>query len=96
MQEQSFHQDLNQLLKAFTHKAYDVSEHFPKSEIFGITSQFRRAAISVALNYREGYARQRKNVFRNFVEISYGSLKECEYLIEFCFERKYLNQSEFH
>ena len=93
--EKNFHIDLTKYLKKFTHKVYDVTEHFPKSELFGLTSQFRRAAISVALNYSEGYARQRPLVFKNFVETSYGSLKECQYLIEFCFERKYLTQNDF-
>jgi len=93
--EKNFHLDLTKYLKQFSHKVYDATEHFPKSEIFGLTSQFRRAAISVALNYSEGYARQRKAVFKNFVETSYGSLKECQYLTEFCFERKYLNREEF-
>ncbi len=92
--EKNFHQDLTKYLKKFTHKTYDVTESFPKSEIFGLTSQFRRAAISVALNYSEGYARQRKAVFKNFVETAYGSLKECEYLIEFCFERKYIRNQD--
>ncbi len=95
MEEKNFHLDLTKYLKKFTHKAYDVTENFPKSEIFGLTSQFRRAAISVALNYSEGYARQRKAVFKNFVETSYGSLKECQYLIEFCYERNYIKKDDF-
>ncbi len=42
------------------------------------------------LNYVEGYARQRKAVLKNFLEISYGSLKESEYLIQFSLDRRYL------
>ena len=49
-----------------------------------------RAALSVILNYIEGYARKRKNVVKNFLEISYGSLKESQYLSLFSFERKYI------
>lgn len=93
--EKNFHADLTKHLKKFTHKTYDATEHFPKSELFGLTSQFRRAAISVALNYSEGYARRRKAVFKNFVETAYGSLKECQYLVEFCYERKLLTKEEF-
>lgn len=45
------------------------------------------------LNYIEGYARQRKLVLKNFLEIAYGSLKESRYLITFSHQRKYLSDS---
>ena len=57
-------------------------------------SQQRRAPLSVALNFIEGYARFRNKVNKNFLEISYGSLKESKYLIEFSFEEGYLSSLE--
>lgn len=78
------------------HRVYDVSENFPKSEIFGLCSQIRRASLSVVLNYIEGYARQKVNVMRNFYEISYGSLKETKYLLLFSSKRKYISSSEYN
>jgi four helix bundle protein len=72
------------------HRVYDVSEHFPKNEVFGVTSQLRRASLSIILNYIEGYARKRKNVYKHFLEISYGSLKDTKYLLYFSFKRKYI------
>jgi len=79
----------------FVNKVYDVTANFPKEETFGLISQFRRAALSMILNYIEGYARQRKNVLRNFLEISYGSLKESKYLIYFSYKRKYLFDKDY-
>ncbi len=76
-------------------KVYDFSKYFPREEIFGVTSQLRRASLSVILNYIEGYARGRNKVLKNFLEISYGSLKESKYLIYFSFKRKYLNEKEY-
>lgn len=58
--------------------------------MFGITSQLRRASLSVALNYVEGFARQRLATNAYFLEISYGSLKETEYLILFSSKQGYL------
>ncbi|HOK17596.1 MAG TPA: four helix bundle protein [Candidatus Paceibacterota bacterium] len=90
-----FHQKLKSVMDEFANKVYDYTETFPKKEIFGLTSQLRRAALSVILNYLEGYARQNKNVLRNFLEISYGSLKESKYLIYFSYKRKYLEKLEY-
>ncbi len=91
----NFHQDLKNLMDEYVNKVYDYTRGFPKEEVFGLTSQFRRASLSVILNYIEGYARQRKNVFKNFLEISYGSLKESKYLIYFSHKRKLLKDAEY-
>lgn len=64
---------------------YKITEKFPKSELYGTVSQLRRAAVSVMLNYLEGYARFKIKVKVNFYEISYGSAKECKYLIYLSF-----------
>lgn len=93
--ETQFHQDLKLLMDEYVNKVYDYSQDFPKEEMFGLTSQLRRAALSIILNYIEGYARQRKAVLKNFLEISYGSLKESKYLIYFSYRRKYLKQKEY-
>ena len=75
---------------------YDVSKFFPKDEIYGLTSQYRRSALSTILNFIEGYARMRKNVFKQFIEISYGSLKESKYLTEFSYKRKYIEKDDYN
>lgn len=95
MDKLRYHDQLKIYMKKYAHGVYDVTDKFPKSEIFGSVSQIRRASLSVLLNYVEGYARKREAVMKNFYEISYGSLKESQILLEFCLERKYLSKKEF-
>lgn len=73
----------------FVHAIYKATKDFPREELYSTTSQLRRAALSVILNYVEGYARQRPAIQLNFLEISYGSLQESKYLLEFCWKEKY-------
>ena len=62
---------------------YKLTDNFPKQELFGITSQSRRAALSVPTNIVEGYNRKSKKELHRFIDIALGSLAETEYLIEF-------------
>lgn len=93
--QKTYHQILREKIDAFCHLAYRVSRKFPKEELYGITSQFRRAVISIALNYIEGYARIKGKVHKNFIEISYGSLKESLYLIDFCHKENFITEPEY-
>lgn len=95
-QKNKFHDDLKKAMDKYVNRVYDCTLGFPKEEMFGVTSQLRRAALSIILNYIEGYARRRKKVLKNFLEISYGSLKESKYLIYFSYKRKYLKKSEYN
>jgi four helix bundle protein len=74
---------------------YSLTDSFPKDEIYGLTSQLRRAILSVALNIVEGFSRNNKNEFRHFLNISLGSLAESDYLLQFSLKRKYLDGVEF-
>jgi four helix bundle protein len=62
--------------------SYKYTDGFPKREMFGLTSQIRRAAISIPSNIVEGYNRKTKREFKRFLDISLGSLAEVEYLLE--------------
>ena len=60
---------------------YQCTEAFPKKEIYGLTSQFRRAAISVAANIAEGFRKTGKPDKCRYMNISQGSLEECRYYL---------------
>ena len=57
---------------------YSVTKAFPSSEAYGMTSQMRRAAASVAANIAEGHGRESTAVFIQFLRVAQGSLKELE------------------
>ena len=93
--EQRFHENLKIKMDEFVHLVYRISKNFPKDELYGVTSQLRRSALSVILNYIEGYARIKSKVYRNFLEISYGSLKEAKYLLHFSLKENYLMETDY-
>ncbi len=90
-----FSDQLKKKMDEYVHFVYRITKSFPKEELFGVTSQLRRAALSVILNYIEGFARQRKAVKLNFWEISYGSLKESKYLLHFSLMEGYLKKENY-
>jgi len=61
---------------------YGLTEHYPKSEMYGLTSQSRRASVSIPSNIAEGRRRNTRNDFRHFLTISFGSGAELETQIE--------------
>lgn len=65
----------------FVLSAYHFSENFPKSELYGLTSQFRRAAVSIPANIAEGFKKRTKPDKIKFMNISQGSLEECRYYL---------------
>lgn len=76
-------------------QVYAVTVSFPKTELFGLTSQLRRAALSVPANIIEGYARVNKNEFRRFLSIALGSLAEVEYFLDFSYKQKLIDNKDF-
>jgi len=65
----------------FVLAVYQFSEHFPKSEIYGLTSQLRRASISVAANIAEGFKKKGRADKARFMNTAQGSVEECRYYL---------------
>jgi four helix bundle protein len=76
-----------------TKSIYRETTSFPKSELYGLTNQIRRAAISVPGNLAEGSSRKSNSDFARFVEIAHGSANELEYQLFLSFELGYLSES---
>jgi four helix bundle protein len=64
---------------AFVILVYKQTQSFPNAEIYGLTSQFRRAAVSIAANIAEGFAKKSRADKSRFFNIAKGSLEECRY-----------------
>ena len=60
---------------------YRLTENFPKSEIYGLTSQMRRAAVSIPANIAEGFKKRGKPDKARLMNIAQGSLEECRYYL---------------
>jgi len=74
---------------------YKASEKFPKHEMFGLTSQIRRSAVSVEANIAEGYALGTSPNYLCHLNISVGSLAETESHIEIAHDLKYLPEDSY-
>ncbi|MFH0780206.1 MAG: four helix bundle protein [Parcubacteria group bacterium] len=86
---------LKGLMDEYVHYIYQITARFPKEELYGTISQFRRAGLSIILNYIEGYAIRRTLVRFNQLETSYGSLQETRYLWDFSVAEHYTNDEEY-
>lgn len=74
---------------------YDASKPFPTEEKYGLTSQLRRAALSVPTNIVEGTGRTSEKEFAYFLNVSSGSVAEVEYLLEFAKDVGYLEEKKY-
>ncbi|MDD5056056.1 MAG: four helix bundle protein [Candidatus Peribacteraceae bacterium] len=73
---------------------YDAADTFPKSELYGLTSQCKRSAVSIPSNIAEGSKRVSDKEFSNFILIAQGSLAELETQIIIALRRKYITQEQ--
>lgn len=76
-------------------ETYKTTERFPKEERYGITSQIRRAVVSIVANIVEGRAKNSEKDFLRYLYISRGSIWEYEFFIELARDLGYLSQEEF-
>lgn len=77
----------------FIDRVYSITNNFPKNEMYGLSSQFRRAANSIALNIAEGSGGGNKEFIR-FISIAYKSLRECVVCIQIARMRNYITEDE--
>jgi len=75
-------------------EVYALTRRLPKSEIFGLSDQMRRAAVSVPSNVAEGQARQHTREFRQFLHIALGSLAELDTQLVIAHRLKYLTSQD--
>ena len=78
-----------------TLEIYKISKTFPKSEIFGLTSQIRRAVSSIPTNIAEGCGRNSKKEFAHFLQIAIGSATEVEYQLLLAHDINYINDDDY-
>ncbi|WP_350342391.1 four helix bundle protein [Proteinivorax tanatarense] len=76
-------------------KVYAITKEFPKEEQFGLTSQMRRAAVSVPSNISEGKARGSNKDYRRFLLMSRGSLAELTYQLLLAKDLKYIEADQY-
>ena len=69
---------------------YEATKAFPKEELYGLTSQIRRAAVSTAANIVEGASRQHRKDYLHFLYIARGSAAEVDYLLSVAYRLGYL------
>jgi four helix bundle protein len=78
---------------AFVLQVYEATRTFPREELYGLTSQFRRAAVSIPANIAEGFRKQSKQDKARFLNISEGSLEECRYYLILAHDLGHLRRS---
>ena len=78
-----------------TLELYRVSQRFPREEIYGITSQLRRAAVSIGANLAEGCGRRTSSELARFVRIAMGSASELDYHILLCRDIGLMSSDDF-
>jgi four helix bundle protein len=76
--------------------AYGLSKSFSRDEIYGLTSQFRRAAISIAANIVEGFKKKGQHDKAGFLNIAQGSLEECRYYLILIADLRYGETSKLN
>lgn len=91
------YRDLDVWMKShrLTLELYRLSRGFPREEIYGLTSQIRRAAISIGANLAEGCGRRTSGELARFVRISMGSASELDYHLLLCRDFEFLTKDDY-
>jgi len=87
--------DIWKLSHFLTLEIYKITEDFPKEEVFGLTSQIRRASSSVGINIVEGCGRGSDEDFKRFLRNASGSAFEVEYILLLSKDLNYISEEKF-
>jgi len=87
--------DIWQLSHLLTLEIYKLTSLFPKEEMYGLTSQIRRATSSIPTNISEGCGRNSDKEFNQFLNIALGSANETEYLLILSKDLNYISEEQF-
>ena len=87
--------DIWKLSHFLTLEIYKITENYPKEEIFGLTSQIRRASSSVGINIVEGCGRGSDEDFKRFLRNASGSAFEVEYILLLSKDLNYISEEKF-
>lgn len=79
----------------FVLKIYEITQNYPKEEVYGTTSQIRRAAASIPTNIAEGCGRDSDKEFKRFLVIASGSVSEVNYLLILSKDLGYITDEKF-
>jgi len=91
------HRELEVWKKAidFVIEVYTITSEFPKSEVYGLTSQLRRASVSIPSNLAEGAGRKGNKEFMQFLNIAQGSISELDTQLELAYRLEYINKQDY-
>jgi four helix bundle protein len=84
----------------FVLSVYRLTRTFPREELYALTSQFRRAAVSIAANIAEGFRKRNRSDKARFMNMSQGSVEECRYYLilardlDYGYDQRYVAQLE--
>ena len=81
--------------RELTNRVYILSKRFPKEELYGLTSQIRRASVSIMSNIAEGFNRRSTKEFINFLIISRASISEVQNDLYISLDLNYINKKDF-
>ena len=82
--------------REFTNKIYMLTKKFPKEELYGLTSQIRRASVSIMSNIAEGFDRRSDKELTNFLSMSRASSSEVQNDLYIALDLEYISQAEFN
>ncbi len=87
--------DLYQKSLIYIDYVFELTNKFPKTEVFGLSSQFQRAAYSIALNLGEGYG-ETYGLFFKYMKTVTGTIRECVVCTTLAYRRKYISETEYY